>query len=172
MRTDIIEYLQKEVYHRCKQPTNKFGMGCYYHIEAVVKNAEILAEKYGADKETVIIAAWLHDIASITDYAMYALYEELELECNDNDVELVKKYVAAEYGEEFELVKLLSKGIAVHHSGLSDEVRVLIEWLMERGKLNILVATTTIAQGINFPVSTIIMAYTCFSFPALEHVRT
>lgn len=71
MRTDIIEYLQKEVYHRCKQPTNKFGMGCYYHIEAVVKNAEILAEKYGADKETVIIAAWLHDIASITDYAMY-----------------------------------------------------------------------------------------------------
>lgn len=39
MRTDIIEYLQKEVYHRCKQPTNKFGMGCYYHIEAVVKNA-------------------------------------------------------------------------------------------------------------------------------------
>lgn len=71
MRTDIIEYLQKEVYHRCKQPTNKFGMGCYYHIEAVVKNAEILAEKYGADKETVIIAAWLHDISSITDYAMY-----------------------------------------------------------------------------------------------------
>lgn len=62
MRTDIIEYLQKEVYHRCKQPTNKFGMGCYYHIEAVVKNAEILAEKCGADKETVIIAAWLHDI--------------------------------------------------------------------------------------------------------------
>lgn len=46
-------------------------MGCYYHIEAVVKNVEILAEKYGADKETVIIAAWLHDIASITDYAMY-----------------------------------------------------------------------------------------------------
>ena len=32
MRTDIIEYLQKEVYHRCKQPTNKFGMGCYYPV--------------------------------------------------------------------------------------------------------------------------------------------
>lgn len=71
IRTDITDYLQKEVYRRCKQPTNKFGMGCYYHIEAVVKNAEKLAEKYGADKEIVIIAAWLHDIASITDYAMY-----------------------------------------------------------------------------------------------------
>ena len=80
MRTDIIEYLQKEVYHRCKQPTNKFGMGCYYHIEAVVKNAEILAEKYGADKETVIIAAWLHDIASITDYAMYEEHQNYDKE--------------------------------------------------------------------------------------------
>ena len=71
MRNDIIEYLHKEVYQRCKQPTNKFGMGCYYHIESVAKNAELLAEKYGADKEVVIIASWLHDIASITDYSMY-----------------------------------------------------------------------------------------------------
>ena len=71
MRTDILEYLQNEIYLRCKKTTNKFGMGCYYHIEAVVKNGEILAEKYNADKEIVMIAAWLHDIASITDYALY-----------------------------------------------------------------------------------------------------
>ncbi|MDE5933445.1 MAG: HD domain-containing protein [Lachnospiraceae bacterium] len=71
MRTDILEYLQKEVYARSKEPTNRFGMGCYYHIEAVVKNGELLAQKYGADKEIVMIAAWLHDIASITDYAFY-----------------------------------------------------------------------------------------------------
>ena len=43
MRTDIIEYLQKEIYRRCRQPANKFGMGCYYHIEAVAKNAGRLA---------------------------------------------------------------------------------------------------------------------------------
>ena len=72
MRTDILEHLQKEVYSRCNQPTNQFGLGCYYHIEAVVKNAELLAEKYGADKEVVMIAAWLHDIASITDFDLYA----------------------------------------------------------------------------------------------------
>lgn len=71
MRTDILEYLQNEIYVRCQKPSNKFGMGCYYHIEAVVKNAELLAEKYNADKEIVMIAAWLHDVASITDYALY-----------------------------------------------------------------------------------------------------
>ena len=71
MRTDILDYLQKEIYRRCKKPANKFGIGCYDHIEAVVKNAAILAEKYGADKEVVMIASWLHDIASVTDYALY-----------------------------------------------------------------------------------------------------
>ena len=71
MRTDIIEYLQKEVRKRCEAPSNKFGIGCYYHIEAVAKNAELLAEQYGADKEVAVIAAWLHDIASVTDYSLY-----------------------------------------------------------------------------------------------------
>ncbi len=128
----------------------------------------IASTKRLADRKGVlVIGGHVKDCWNIA----HALYEELELECNDNDVELVKKYVAAEYGEEFELVRLLSKGIAVHHSGLSDEVRVLIEWLMERGKLNILVATTTIAQGINFPVSTIIMASIAYPYTSEMPIR-
>lgn len=71
MRTDLFTQLQNEIYARCQKPTNQFGMGCYYHIEAVVKNAEILARKYGADEEIVMIAAWLHEIASVTDYSFY-----------------------------------------------------------------------------------------------------
>ena len=49
-------------------------MGCYYHIEAVVKNAKMLAAKNGADIKVVIIAAWLHDIASVTDYSLYEMH--------------------------------------------------------------------------------------------------
>lgn len=45
MRNDILSDLQKEIYDRCQRETNKFGMGCYYHIVAVVKNAEILTSK-------------------------------------------------------------------------------------------------------------------------------
>lgn len=71
MRQDIIEYLQTDIKRRCEQPSNFFGMGCYYHIKAVADNAAVLAEYFGADKELVIIAAWLHDVASITDYNLY-----------------------------------------------------------------------------------------------------
>ena len=74
MRTDIINYLKNEVYLKCQRSVNRFGIGVYYHIEAVAKNAELLADKYGADKEIVIIAAWLQDIASIIDYNLYELH--------------------------------------------------------------------------------------------------
>lgn len=71
MRNDIIEFLEQDIKARCESPNNFFGMGCYYHIKAVVKNAIILANQYGADTEVVIIASWLHDIASITDYNLF-----------------------------------------------------------------------------------------------------
>jgi uncharacterized protein len=59
------------VKRRCESKDNFFGMGGYYHIKAVVKNAIILAESYDADIEIVTIGAWLHDIASVTDYNLY-----------------------------------------------------------------------------------------------------
>ena len=74
VRTDVLEALRAEVYRRCRAPENRFGMGCYDHIEAVVRNGKLLAERYGADVEVVMIAAWLHDIASVTDEALYEMH--------------------------------------------------------------------------------------------------
>ena len=74
------------------------------------------------------------------------------------DVRLAKRFLEAEFGSDFLLTDLLGSGIGVHHSGLSDEARGLMEWLFEAGRLEILVATTTIAQGVNFPVSGVVFA--------------
>ena len=76
------------------------------------------------------------------------------------DVRLVQDFLSLEMGESFPLVELLSFGIGVHHAGLSDDTRALMEWLFEREELDYLVATTTIAQGVNFPVSGVVMAAT------------
>jgi superfamily II RNA helicase len=61
-------------------------------------------------------------------------------------------------GQDFPLTELLGYGVAVHHSGLSEDTRMLVEWLTEQSKLRALVATTTIAQGVNFPVSGVVFA--------------
>ena len=76
----------------------------------------------------------------------------------DPDVLLVQNFLRTEIAEDFELVSMLDHGVGVHHSGLSDEARALMEWLAESGKLKVLCATTTIAQGINFPVSSVFLA--------------
>lgn len=74
------------------------------------------------------------------------------------EVRLVQRFLKAELGEDFALAELLDYGVGVHHAGLPDEVRVLMEWLLEREHIRVLVATTTIAQGVNFPVSGVVLA--------------
>jgi superfamily II RNA helicase len=52
------------------------------------------------------------------------------------------------------LVKLLEKGIAVHHAGMLKEFRELIELLFEKKYIKVLFATETFAVGINMPTRT------------------
>jgi len=73
-------------------------------------------------------------------------------------IELVQEFLKIEFGTTFPLIGLMSYGVGVHHAGLSDDVRVLMEWLFEESELKFLVATTTIAQGVNFPVTAVVMA--------------
>jgi len=94
---------------------------------------------------------------------VWTLAHKLKIEANRQQnmtekVSLVRQFLDLEFGAEFPLNNLLSYGIGVHHAGLSDDVRALMEWLFEEGELKFLVATTTIAQGVNFPVTGVVMA--------------
>lgn len=80
------------------------------------------------------------------------------------DVALVQRFLATEVSAEFELIDMLGKGIGVHHAGLPSEVLALIEWLTELGHIKVLCATTTIAQGLNFPVSSVFLATTKYPY--------
>lgn len=98
---------------------------------------------------------------------VWALAEKIKSEPVPNlsdDVRFVQNYVAAELGPQFPLVDLLAHGVGVHHGGLPEEIRMLMEWLFEKGQLEVLAATTTIAQGVNFPVSGVVMAATCYPY--------
>ena len=74
------------------------------------------------------------------------------------DIRLVQDFLRTEIDPDFQLVETLDRGVGVHHAGLSDEVRTLMEWLAANGTLRVLCATSTIAQGIDFPVSSVFLA--------------
>ncbi len=82
--------------------------------------------------------------------------EDNRIQNISHDLNLIQQFLADEMGSEFPLIRLIEFGIGIHHSGLSDDTRSIVEWLTENSKLNFLVATTTIAQGVNFPVSAVV----------------
>ena len=58
--------------------------------------------------------------------------------------------------EYVELVKMLEKGIAVHHSGVTPIFREMIELLFKKKYIRLLFATETFAVGINMPTRSVV----------------
>lgn len=133
-----------------------------------VKFTRFVAEKILDIKSPIIIlAAGIDETYTIADYLFKNCTQTFE---HDEDIELLKKFIQTELGNDFPLVKYLDKRIAIHSSAIPDEIRQLIELLMVEGKLQALVATTTIAQGINFPVSAVIMG--SYDYPFIGPMPT
>lgn len=55
-----------------------------------------------------------------------------------------------------EMVALLEKGIAIHHSGVPPILREIVELLFEAGHIKLLFATETFSVGLNMPIKTAI----------------
>jgi superfamily II RNA helicase len=56
----------------------------------------------------------------------------------------------------YELLPLLEKGIAYHHSGMLPILKEIIEILFSRGFIKVLFATETFAVGINMPTKVVV----------------
>jgi uncharacterized protein len=66
--TGVVDDVAARVEAACHNDTNVFGAQIWdHHILRVVENARWLAEELGADRETVTVAALLHDYASLVD---------------------------------------------------------------------------------------------------------
>lgn len=57
--------------------------------------------------------------------------------------------------EYHKMMRLLQKGIAIHHSGVLPVLREMIELLFARGFIKLLFATETFAVGVNMPTKTV-----------------
>lgn len=69
------------------------------------------------------------------------------------------------YGENNLWLEYAKKGILCHHGSLHSDVRLPMERLMRNGKPRVIIATSTLGQGVNLGVSTVI-------FTTLYQART
>ena len=101
-----------------------------------------------------------HTLANCIQYNLLenseSNFELVEKECRSIISKLpnYKEYI--ELPEYTETIKLLEKGIAVHHSGIAPVLREMIEIMFSKGYIKLLFATETFAVGINMPTKTVI----------------
>lgn len=56
------------------------------------------------------------------------------------------------------LIDALSRGIGVHHAGMNRKYRQVVEMLFRKGFLRVVIATGTLALGINMPCATVVFS--------------
>lgn len=64
-----------------------------------------------------------------------------------------------------ELRALIRHGIAYHHAGLPPSVRLGVEDAIRKGLIKYVFATTTLAEGVNFPFSSVVVQSLAFREP-------
>ena len=79
---------------------------------------------------------------------------------HQDDLDELVTLAAKHLGADHELVAWLRLGIAYHHSRVPEALRVRIEDAFRSGALQILACTTTLSQGVNLPVKTLIVSHT------------
>ncbi len=69
-------------------------------------------------------------------------------------------FVRARLGDEHPLVPLLPHRVAYHHAGLPTDILEALEEALRNEQLLYLTATTTLTEGVNLPVRTVVLAET------------
>ncbi|WP_328324424.1 DEAD/DEAH box helicase [Kribbella sp. NBC_00382] len=74
-----------------------------------------------------------------------------------SDVTEVADYLSREYGTEWIGARTLRVGAVVHHGDIPQETREALEELLTRHHVRMVLCTSTLAEGVNLPIRTIVL---------------
>lgn len=72
------------------------------------------------------------------------------------EVEELRQRIKREISEDFLLRESLLHGVAYHHADLPPRIRIALEHLIANNLVEVVFSTTTLAEGVNLPISTVI----------------
>ena len=76
---------------------------------------------------------------------------------NAAKVKHVIEYLEREYGPDWVGTRALKVGVIVHHGDIPQETREVLEALLRKGHVQFAICTTTLAEGVNLPIRTLVL---------------
>lgn len=70
----------------------------------------------------------------------------------------IAEFLSYQLGKDYPLVSYMVEGVAYHHGDLPQDIREQIEYAYSSRTLPLIVCTGTLAEGVNFPVKTLVLA--------------
>ena len=153
----------EESYLECKRLLGKIETHKTFVSPNFVLNKVV---KYCKENEMLPAITFVFSRKNVEQYAqnigetvvddMFPVPEVVEHECEKiiRKIPNFKEYL--ELPEYTKMVKLISKGIAIHHSGIIPILREMVEIMFAKGFVKLLFATETFAVGLNMPTKTVI----------------
>ncbi|CAG9864266.1 unnamed protein product, partial [Phyllotreta striolata] len=112
--------------------------------------------QYAGDSSTLIFVASRKQ-TRITGYELMKLlladnHPQMWVHCDAGEIESAKRRIIDQ-----DLGQLITFGIGIHHAALADNDRRIVEELFVNRKIQVLVATATLAWGVNLPARLVIV---------------
>ncbi|GFD85440.1 hypothetical protein KUL150_14990 [Alteromonas sp. KUL150] len=140
----------------------------FYPIEATGKDAIVDVERdqklfnilknIGRDEQTVIYCKSPKRVSSL----LYRLIQS-ELLVPDNANDDLSEWLSDNFHEDWSLVEGVKHGVAYHHAQLPRAVGALIVDLFNDSKINILICTSTLIEGVNTNAKNIVIYDDCIT---------
>ena len=129
------------------------------------QSTAMLASRFAETGPVLVFCAQPSHVKKVTEFIVASLGY---LECSGlskgsklryvDNPQIESYYLALEWlGEEHILTKSLHYGVGLHYGPLPDPVRQAVEDDFKNNKIDILVSTNTLGQGVNLPIKTVII---------------
>lgn len=74
-----------------------------------------------------------------------------------NLLDILCEFTEFNFGTDFYETNFLREGFAVHTGSLPQEMREIVEMGFEQGALRMIICNSTLAEGVNFPIKTLVL---------------
>jgi hypothetical protein len=79
---------------------------------------------------------------------------------NPDELRRMKNLIDGHFGDQSDASKAATLGIFVHHGTTPHGIRLSVEHAMQKGRINFVACTSTLAQGVNLPIRYLIISST------------